>query len=102
MASKHTKTIHHCSRCGSRIRSSAFFNHAKTCEGTKEKIRLAKNIRRLRLKKFPGLSQQRAAFALGISPQTLNRIELGKEWPRDATIRIIAEALKVRPSSLMA
>jgi len=97
----HTKVLHRCSTCGRKIRGNAFYTHLKVCQGARTKVWFGKKIRRLRTEKFPGLSQQRAAFAWGISPQTLNRIELGKEWPRKATLDLIAKALGIKSSGLM-
>lgn len=49
------------------------------------------NIKRVRLAR--GISQLRLAASSGMDTSTISRIELGKQAPRDDTLKRLAEAL---------
>lgn len=56
--------------------------------------------RLLRLRKRAALSQRDLARLAGINPATVNRLEAGQHEAIPSTIRALARALKVPPSSL--
>ena len=58
--------------------------------------------KRLRaLREATGLSQLQLAAASGISHEVISRLELGRCWPKAATVRALAQALKVEPEQFV-
>jgi HTH-type transcriptional regulator, competence development regulator len=60
---------------------------------------MAMTLREVRERKCWG--QAELARRVGLSPNTLYRIETGRSRPRPATLRRLAEALQVDPSELV-
>jgi transcriptional regulator with XRE-family HTH domain len=48
-----------------------------------------------------GVSQERLAFAAGLTRDTIGKLENGRRQPRLATILILCEVLRVEPNELL-
>jgi transcriptional regulator with XRE-family HTH domain len=61
--------------------------------------RLAKNIRDQRNRK--GMTQEQLAYACGLHPTEISRLERNVRDPRFTTILRVARALRIRPAELL-
>jgi transcriptional regulator with XRE-family HTH domain len=61
---------------------------------------LSKNVSRLR--KAKGWTQEQLADSMGVSWQTIARIETKRQWPSSETFDRLVEAFEVEPMELFA